>query len=483
MLGFFVSLIIAPKIRFSGQNRGNQNQKDMRKIQKISELQPTIGFTEFDIYQDYRQSFLNSELGKIYESFPLSSLSKELGLEENPLGRTSYFSPEGKIALMLLKSYTGLSDRDLIAQLNANLHYQLFCGVRLNPLNPLTNFKIVSDIRCEIGRKLDIDSLQQILALHWKPYLENTSVMMTDATCYESAVRYPTDVKILWEGTDWVYGQLKALVKLLRSRMPRSKYDKQCRRYHSYSKKRKRTQRETRVLKRSLLHLLGKLIGLLEETIIKNRLQSQMTTRFYKRLFIIKKVLEQQRIRFEGGKVKGLIVSIDKSYIRPIVRGKENKRVEFGAKVNMIQVDGINFIEHLSFDAFNEGIRIPQCVDKHQHLFRKRVTHLAADRIYATNYNRKYCSAPNRNITTSFVRKGRAAKDEAQVQQMRSLLNRERSTRLEGSFGTEKQHYSLDKVKARTKHTEIVWIFFGIHTANAVRMIPKINSAKDKLTA
>ena len=29
-------------------------------------------------------------------------------------------------------------------------------------------------------------------------------------------------------------------------------------------------------------------------------------------------------------------------YIRPIVRGKEIKSVEFGAKVNNIQIDGIS---------------------------------------------------------------------------------------------------------------------------------------------
>jgi hypothetical protein len=66
---------------------------------------------------------------------------------------------------------------------------------------------------------------------------------------------------------------------------------------------------------------------------------------------------------------------------------------------------------------------------------------------------------------------------------MRSILSKERSTRLEGSFGTEKQHYNLQKVKARTKVTEILWIFFGIHTANAVRMIDKMNHVEIKNTA
>jgi hypothetical protein len=99
----------------------------------------------------------------------------------------------------------------------------------------------------------------------------------------------------------------------------------------------------------------------------------------------------------------------------------------------------------------------------------------------ATNHNRTYCT--KREITTSFVRKGRASKNEQQVEQMPKHLNRERSTRLEGSFGTEKQHYGLDKIKARTKKTEILWIFFGIHTANAIRMIPKVERDKEKKVA
>jgi hypothetical protein len=453
----------------------------MRKIRKISELHPTIHFTEFDFYKNYQQSFLTSELGRIHALLPLKAMAKELGLKEKYLGRNSYFSPESKLALMFLKSYAGVSDADLLAQLNANIHYQLFCGVRIQPLAPLTNFKILSEIRCEIARLMDVDKLQEVLSLHWKAYLDHSSIMLTDATCYESAIRYPTDVKLLWESADWIYGQLRLVTKKLKGRMPRSKYDKVNRRYHSYCKKRRVKESETRVLQRSLLHLLGKLTGIIEETIKVNHSRLSFHPRFYKRLSTIKKVLHQQTIRFNGGEVKGLIVSIDKSYIRPIVRGKEKKRVEFGAKVNTIQVDGINFIEKISFDAFNEGIRIPECIRRHQQLFRQRVTHVAADRIYATNYNRKYCS--KRNITTSFIRKGRAGKYEDQSEQIRKILNKERSTRLEGSFGTEKQHYGLNKIQARTKSTEILWIFFGIHTANAVRMIAKVDKVRKKSVA
>ena len=43
-------------------------------------------------------------------------------------------------------------------------------------------------------------------------------------------------------------------------------------------------------------------------------------------------------------------------------------------------------------------------------------------------------------------------------------------------IGTQKQHYSLSRIKARNRKTEILWIFFGIHTANAILMIEKIRN-------
>lgn len=48
-----------------------------------------------------------------------------------------------------------------------------------------------------------------------------------------------------------------------------------------------------------------------------------------------------------------------------------NQVVEFGAKVNNIQVDGNSFIEHLSFGAFNDGIRLKECIRLQQKLIPK----------------------------------------------------------------------------------------------------------------
>ena len=49
---------------------------------------------------------------------------------------------------------------------------------------------------------LTFDSLQKTLASHWKPYLENLHVCMTDATCYESHMRFPTDMNLLWKSLE-----------------------------------------------------------------------------------------------------------------------------------------------------------------------------------------------------------------------------------------------------------------------------------------
>ena len=84
-------------------------------------------------------------------------------------------------------------------QLNANIHYQIFCGIRISSANPLTNYELIDDIILELSNRLRIQNQQEALAEAWKPYMKNLDTLYTDATCYESAMRYPTDAKQLWE--------------------------------------------------------------------------------------------------------------------------------------------------------------------------------------------------------------------------------------------------------------------------------------------
>ncbi len=167
-------------------------------------------------------------------------------------------------------------------------------------------------------------------------------------------------------------------------------------------------------------------------------------------------------------KPKDRIVSIFKSYIRPIVRGKERKKVEFGAKVNKFQIDRISFIEKISFDSFNEGCNYISSIKKAENLTGEKVTITGSDAIDAKNENRIY--ATENKIKTDFVRKGKAGKYENQRKILSNQIRKERGSSLEGSFGKDKEHYGLKEIKARIKETEILWIFFGIHTGNALKI-------------
>ena len=211
----------------------------MAKIVNISEIHPTLGFTEFDILEKYRKSFNESELGKLHSVFPFECMAKAAGLSDRRLGRRNRFSPSAKIALMVLKAYTGFSDRQLVEHLNGNIHYQIFCGIMIPPSLPITNFKIVSAIRNEIASRLDIDSFQELLASHWKPYLDNLHVCMTDATCYEShAFSYGHET--LLESLEWLYRHICRHCRGAGHKASMQQIQNVAESYLSYCKKRKR---------------------------------------------------------------------------------------------------------------------------------------------------------------------------------------------------------------------------------------------------
>ncbi len=262
--------------------------------------------------------------------------------------------------------------------------------------------------------------------------------------------------------------------------MIRSKYIKWKKRYFGFSKMRRKTTKKRKPLTRALLQLLGKLIDFEKE--LRNTHNLKFKPTYYKRVATIKKVHIQQQEYFDTGvSPKNRIVSIQKDYLRPIVRGKEVKPVEFGAKVNKLQIDGINFIEHLNFNAFNEGTRLKSRVYKAQSLTKVKTKIVGADAIYATNKNRNFIT--KNNIKTGFKRKGKLPKNHLEEKKLKALITKERATRLEGSFGKEKEHYHLKKIKAKTKLTEKLWIFFGIHTANAQEVGRRIHNNRGQIAA
>ena len=363
----------------------------MAKVQNLSDIQQEIAFTEFDFYQRYAEIFKTSELGRIKSLLPLREMAMSFGLvEERPKslrtkrGRKSFFTPEGKVALAFLKMYTGLSAPKLVEALNGNIHYQIFCGIRISPENQLTNYKLIDSILLELSKALRIQEQQKLPADALKPYMKNLDTVYTDASCYESLMRFPPDVKLLWECAERAYKMMCGISSQLGGHRLRTKYN-----------------------------------------------------------------------------------DIEKANLAYKKQRKHTKTVEFGAKCNNILIDGISFIEKLSFNAFNEGTRLKHCVSLSEKLAGVPVKKIGGDQGYSGNDNRTFCK--ENKIEASFTRKGRTGKNEVKNTTKRELA-RVRATAMEGSFGTQKEHYGLRKIAARIKSTENMQSFFGIHTANVVNL-------------
>ena len=453
----------------------------MAKVQHISGITKRLPFEDLDFYDLFRITFENSELGRMKRLLPLHEMAVNFGLVseryERKRGPKPFFSPEGKVALMFLKMYTQLSAPKLLEQLNGNVHYQIFCDISINPLRPLTNYKLIDDIASELAVKLKIQQQQDILAEAWKPYMKDLDTFYTDATCYESEMGYPTDQKLLWECCEKAYSIMCTACQRLGIHRPRTKYLDVEKANLTYVKQRKHSKSQQRKIIRRLIRLLGKILQEIRKTYRNyDDMEDVLTIKEKNVMEIITKVYRQQKNHFENDNpresIPDRIVSISKPYVRPIVRGKEVKNVEFGAKCNNILVDGISFIEKLSFNAFNEGTRLEHCIKMHKRLFKVDAKKIGGDTGYAGTANRNLCK--EMGIQTSFVNRGRPAAEKQEKDYVRQELAKVRATAMEGSFGTQKEHYAMRRIKARKKKTEILYIFFGIHTANVVHLAERL---------
>lgn len=432
-------------------------------------MNPTPLFKNNEIYCSKWYIFKNTPLGKIYATINWVELSTCLPVQKkNRPGAVNWFSNAGMFGVMFLKHYTNLSDEKLLDRINTDWAMQLFCGILLQDNEQIKDRAIVSRIRSKISKQANLlTEVQQKLIDNWMAYMDDTEELHMDASCYESYIRFPTDVKLVWECCHWINSkQLFPYCKKLGVKRLRNKFREQSIKQLHYNKRKRKTYQQTKARRRSLLHLLTKSLKQLEDLVSSNTEQLQIGLGYYTTLSTIKKILEQQQYLFDypQGRVEDRIVSLHKPYVRPIKRGKENKSTEFGMKLHKTQVDGVSQVEHMSFNNFNECTRLESSVKTHENQF-GACTRLGADQIYATNKNRNFLSP--KKILTCFPRKGKevSSKEEKKI---RSQIGKTRSTHLEGSFGNDKNNYGLRKVKALSEGTEKVWVFFGIMTANAV---------------
>ena len=268
--------------------------------------------------------------------------------------------------------------------------------------------------------------------------------MILDATVAPGDIKYPTDVNLLNKSREY----LEKIIDVLhgpdigQKRIPRTYKGKARKDYLAIEKKRRKSKKSIRIaIKKQLSYVkrnLNYVKRYLENTPERIELLSAVGL---EKLETIKKIYEQQKYMYESDvrKVKDRIVSLHQPYIRPIVRGKAGKRVEFGCKILTSVIDGFSFVEHMSFDNFNEGIYLIEAVNTYKERFGYYPEAVMADTIFRNRENNRWLK--KRNIRISGPRLGRPPKDKEKQAARRKEIKKDSGIRnqVEASYGSSKR--------------------------------------------
>ena len=277
----------------------------------------------------------------------------------------------------------------------------------------------------------------------------NRGKLITDATVAPQNITYPTDLKLLNAArqkseelidklyTPLLHGEIK--VRTYRQIARKDFLNTAKRKAKSIKVIYKANGSQLRYLKRNLGHI---------EFLLKAYPCFPLTPKEQKYLMILHIVYQQQEQmhRIRSNRIEDRIVNIHQLYVRPIVRGKESAKVEFGSKLQVAIVLGFTFIDHLSWDAFNEGKYLAHTVEKYKERFGFYPAEVLADQIYCTRDNRKQLKEKGIKLIAKPL--GRPSSKAVAVH----LSPGERNP-IEGKFGQAKIAYGLKNIKAKLKET------------------------------
>jgi len=292
--------------------------------------------------------------------------------------------------------------------------------------------------------------------------------LIVDATVADQAIRYPTDLSLLNEAREFSERIIDALYpKTAWSRKPRT-YRQQARKAFLAVVKQRRPGRKAlrRGIKRQLQYLrrnLGHIERLLETWPMGTPIP--LARWLMQRYWVIQHLVEQQwqMFRTDTRRCDHRIVSISQPHVRPIVRGKLNKAVEFGSKMSVsLDGQGLARVDHLRWDAFHEGHDLPTQVEAYRQRYGHYPEVVLGDPIYGTRSNRDYLN--KRSIRFAGKPLGRPKKvTEANREELQRLKAQRREEYLqripiEGKFGQGKNGYRLNYIRAKRANTSEAWI-------------------------
>jgi transposase, IS5 family len=298
---------------------------------------------------------------------------------------------------------------------------------------------------------------------------ENKGDLIVDATACPQDISYPTDLNLLndaREKSEKLIDILYAKIKLVDEQplKPRTYREIARKEYLKVAQKKHKTKKEIRHALRKQLSYLNRNIKYVHQ-LLEYLDTIPLSKNDYKYLLVIQTLYQQQKLMYDSKThtVEHRIVSIHQPHVRPIVRGKTNAYVEFGSKIQMSIMNGITFLEDLSWDAFNEGTRLISTVENYKRRFGYYPHKVFADKIYCTRDNR----AKLKKLKIILVAKPLGRPSLAVDNHIRPG---ERNP-IEGKFGQAKTAYGMNRIKARLRDTSESWIASIVLVLNLIKLI------------
>ena len=290
----------------------------------------------------------------------------------------------------------------------------------------------------------------------------NSGTLIIDATCAPSNIRYPQDVSLLNEARENAEKLVDILHDPADGKKPRTYRNQARKEYLKYAKARKHSAKATRKAIKKQLNYLKRDLHVIDDKLAAGK---TLNPRELARLETLRTIYEQQKYMYDNHthSVPDRIVSVSQPFVRPIVRGKANKPVEFGAKLDISVVDGWTRLECWSFDAYNESGNLQEITER----FREREGHyparILADKIYRNRANLQYCKL--HGIRLSGPPLGRPKKDE-QRDKVRDYLEEGERVEVERKFSLAKRKCGMGFVRARLAETAAHVIALSILVLN-----------------
>ena len=362
----------------------------------------------------------------------------------------------------IIQAEYGYSDEETALQIQENAYLQYFCGYpgyddEKLPFDPslMVYFRkrLTPEILGEINEMIIRDAKDREEKNNDRGDSDdsggNSGTLILDAACAPSQIRYPQDVSLLNEARENAERLLDELHDPADGKKPRTYCKRAHKEYLRYAKIRRHTAKHTRkAIKRQLNYLRRDLAAIDEKLSAGKTLNGQKM----ERLSTVRTVYEQQRYMFENrtNTVPNRIVSIRQPYVRPIVRGKAGKPVEFGAKLDISVANGWTRLESWSFDAYNEAGGLPEVVERYREREGHYPARVLADKLYRNRENLRYCR--EHGIRLSGPALGRPKRDE-EVDRKQEYLDACDRVEVERRFSLAKRKCGLGLITAKLQET------------------------------